>query len=119
MLMMITAEDKPSENWLAYASKCDMGSYELPSKRPLVGYFHINLHYMRDGMNGDRWFTWIETGIHEMMHALGFLRVSLAIFYLIKTHFQRIQQANTGIQVQMLFNMVNHILIVLAEKVYL
>lgn len=89
MLMMITAEDKPSENWLAYASKCDMGSYELPSKRPLVGYFHINLHYMRDGMNGDRWFTWIETGIHEMMHALGFSQGQFGNFLLDKNPFSK------------------------------
>ena len=60
---MITAEDRPSEKFLAYASKCGMGSYDLPSKRPLVGYFHINLHYMviliiMLKKNKERWHEW-------------------------------------------------------------
>lgn len=42
---------------------------------------------MRDGMKGDRWFTWIETGIHEMMHALGFSKDQFKNFLLDKNPF--------------------------------
>ena len=40
-------------------------------------------------MNGDRWFTWIETGIHEMMHALGFSQGQFGNFLLDKNPFSK------------------------------
>lgn len=37
-----------------------------------MGFFLINAALLEDNMNADRWFVWIETAIHEMMHAMGF-----------------------------------------------
>jgi len=30
------------------------------------------MKWLKEKINGDRWFDWIETVVHEMMHALGF-----------------------------------------------
>lgn len=72
MIMMITAKYAPNENYLAYASKCQQVEQELDSKRPTLGFFLINAALLEDNMDSDRWFVWIETAIHEMMHAMGF-----------------------------------------------
>lgn len=37
-----------------------------------MGFFLINAAYLEKSLNANRWFTWIETSIHEMMHAMGF-----------------------------------------------
>jgi len=37
-----------------------------------MGFFKINASYLEKDLNAKRWFVWIETAIHEMMHAMGF-----------------------------------------------
>lgn len=82
--MLINAIDDPKSNVLAYASKCTQGSLELTSKRPTLGYFFINVAHMKADMNGERWFVWIETAIHEIMHAMGFSQGQFSNFLLDK-----------------------------------
>ena len=37
-----------------------------------MGAFTINMYHLMDTWKTDRWYDWIETVIHEMMHAIGF-----------------------------------------------
>ncbi|KRX00137.1 hypothetical protein PPERSA_10636 [Pseudocohnilembus persalinus] len=72
MVMIITAGYDEGENYLAYASKCHQYEREIDSKRPTLGFFRINASFLEKDLNAQRWFTWVETAIHEMMHAMGF-----------------------------------------------
>lgn len=72
MIMLINGQYASSENYLAYASKCDNGENATRSGRPVIGRFMVNAYYLEKSLNANRWFTWVETAIHEMMHAMGF-----------------------------------------------
>lgn len=67
-LMYVFAHSERS-NTLAYASAC---GYLGPHRRPISGSFTINMYHLTGAIESERWFVWIETVIHEMMHALGF-----------------------------------------------
>ena len=68
-MLYVQGKNLPNDKFLAYALHCDL---EASNGRPTVGLAVINTSYLQDDMHSSEWAKWIDTLIHEFMHALVF-----------------------------------------------